>query len=897
MSGRSMPSVQQQPALMARAVGREEERARILSALDSVRPGFVATTLAISGRPGIGKTTVFSEVAQAAAGRGWLTAATEAHRIQAGLSLVTARRLYREILARLGESAARYASGLPETVTPSTVGEALLRLVEGVLIDHPLLVAIDDAHWVDPESRDLLQQISQRFSDQPFALVLALRPGEASERWDVEKTVHLGPLRAGAGEKLVRERYPDAPAAVVEAITVHANGIPIDIVALADSARDNHVVDSDGVHASIRAAVAGELNHFTPTLREFLQVCSLIPEPIQYSILARIFPKETIAAMLTELSDRYLAQDGSALRFVHSAVADSVRQTIPVEIPYRRRILNALIQIEKPDLEDLERIVQQAAACGDRDLEYATLIKLASEAAQQSALFAATRAYERALEIRRPPVSDLVPFYLTYASMLSAQDRMGDAKSIVEQALSHAEEEGLRDGIGSLAALLVATTWRTAGRTAAIREYTKYLKRLSGTEDRVRLQSIGAYMYSNYMDLDRFEEIKADLAAHFDTLPAEARMRLHGMEAAVHARSGDYPRAVDSFEKAFAEAASIRTGHRVVPVISKFAIDFYEFGTPAVEGRFSEVMHKWFRDSGNSLIEYYFVFSQFSLGRFDDVATAVRDELAKRSDSGTRQYLLSLSTAMSALTRSPLTYRDAVEHELRFFSGDDRYDTLIPLAAWYAASVAESDPGEARRLITLVLQRMREPLDLMAPFVPFALVAAAQRAKDAQTLAHVASMRDVWLERAPWQLAHQRLAQGAAQASLKQPAATETLRDAAARFERLGAPLFASLAALSADPRDQKAAAFLRPLGIVEAPARRKAAGSRAPSAAPTTRERQIAALVSEGRTNREIAEKLFLSERTVEAHLSNIFNKLDVSSRTQLTAWYLKTSVASDAM
>lgn len=53
-----------------------------------------------------------------------------------------------------------------------------------------------------------------------------------------------------------------------------------------------------------------------------------------------------------------------------------------------------------------------------------------------------------------------------------------------------------------------------------------------------------------------------------------------------------------------------------------------------------------------------------------------------------------------------------------------------------------------------------------------------------------------------------------------------------------------------------------------------------------TLRELQVLQLVSEGDTNKVIAGKLFISERTVERHLSNIFNKLQVNSRTQATAF-----------
>jgi DNA-binding CsgD family transcriptional regulator len=52
-----------------------------------------------------------------------------------------------------------------------------------------------------------------------------------------------------------------------------------------------------------------------------------------------------------------------------------------------------------------------------------------------------------------------------------------------------------------------------------------------------------------------------------------------------------------------------------------------------------------------------------------------------------------------------------------------------------------------------------------------------------------------------------------------------------------------------------------------------------------SNREREVASLVADGRTNKEIALRLFLSERTVESHLARIFTKLSVSSRSQVAS------------
>jgi DNA-binding CsgD family transcriptional regulator len=61
---------------------------------------------------------------------------------------------------------------------------------------------------------------------------------------------------------------------------------------------------------------------------------------------------------------------------------------------------------------------------------------------------------------------------------------------------------------------------------------------------------------------------------------------------------------------------------------------------------------------------------------------------------------------------------------------------------------------------------------------------------------------------------------------------------------------------------------------------------ARPPAGLLTKRELEIAGLVGDGMSNREIAEKLFISKRTVDAHLEHIFGKLDISSRMQLIAW-----------
>jgi DNA-binding NarL/FixJ family response regulator len=115
----------------------------------------------------------------------------------------------------------------------------------------------------------------------------------------------------------------------------------------------------------------------------------------------------------------------------------------------------------------------------------------------------------------------------------------------------------------------------------------------------------------------------------------------------------------------------------------------------------------------------------------------------------------------------------------------------------------------------------------------------------------------------PFELARTLLVKGEVERRAKQKrAARSTLERALALFLALGAPLWAQRA------RDDLACG----------------GGAVLPSSELTPTEQRIAQLVGEGKKNREVADALFISVKTVEANLSRIFHKLGVRSRTELT-------------
>lgn len=66
----------------------------------------------------------------------------------------------------------------------------------------------------------------------------------------------------------------------------------------------------------------------------------------------------------------------------------------------------------------------------------------------------------------------------------------------------------------------------------------------------------------------------------------------------------------------------------------------------------------------------------------------------------------------------------------------------------------------------------------------------------------------------------------------------------------------------------------------------RRRVDSADPTRALTRRERQVADLLSQGLTNRELAKRLFIAERTAENHVQHILSKLGMSNRSQLAVW-----------
>ena len=90
--------------------------------------------------------------------------------------------------------------------------------------------------------------------------------------------------------------------------------------------------------------------------------------------------------------------------------------------------------------------------------------------------------------------------------------------------------------------------------------------------------------------------------------------------------------------------------------------------------------------------------------------------------------------------------------------------------------------------------------------------------------------------------------------------------------------------------REAAAASLPRPKSVTANQAAKEAFGGL------TAREREVAALIADGLSNRDIAERLVLGERTIETHVGNVLSKLGFTSRAQVAAWAVQKGLTEQS-
>jgi len=842
----------------------------------------------VTAPTGYGKTTLLRAALNAARGAGWLalSATCSPQADPLGLLLDLTSAAYRE----LGDAAEAYASGLDRALSvlrprgsgqPSSVARTfapvppeivLSRLLEGIAADRPVLIAIDDAQAVATETARAIRYVYAYLSDVPLCLMCARRDDVPShpELPPCTAELSLGPLERAEARAVVRSEYPGAPDVVLDAIVDRAHGSPADLVLLASQARIGEARSASDVAGTLHASVLREIAALDGASRTFLQYCALIGTPVEERVLAELYPDQAdLSGLVGGPARRYLVSREGGFAFRHDAVPAAIRATVELELPLRRRIIEAFTALDRGQLRDYQRIVEHAAAINDRDTCYEYTERIARAAYALQHWDQAVDAFAAALALRWPAPERYVSFFRQYATALRGVMRDAEAEAVIMRALRHGTETGLDAETGRLAATLVSIQTELEDSDRAIATFERAIAATHDPGVASELRAAVAATYAAVVDEAGLHTAAGDIGAAATPL---AMASLNQSRALLHARLGEHDAARRALRVAESFATSQTSGLDVsLPLIELF-LDFQEHGCRALDvsaavpatSRAEGIVGYW---------HYLHAVAELARGRWQDAESRLGQLNLQRLPPVQQMLLLSVPAAMAALAEDRF---GAAAHALPFLELGSRRGigpSAFQLSAWTLAAKPQPQPSFLPEIARQVRSFAKRPLaiDLIC-FVPVALALYAVN-DDSAFAADIAEEEVPRCSR--WLQAQYTFALGYTALKLGREGGKAKLDDAAERFSALGASFFAGLAAECSASSRVKRAARARP-------AKRRTDGL-------TAREVQVAELVAAGKRNREIAQFLFLSERTVEVHLANAFLKLKLSSRTQLARYMME--------
>jgi DNA-binding CsgD family transcriptional regulator len=911
----------QQPAPI---IGRDAGLARLRALVDPVPPA--SQVLLVTGEAGMGKTVLLADVAGRARSAGMRVLSVTGRESEARLAFAGLHQLLRPVLSGAVGLPGRQARALlgalglaadPGAADPLLTGTAVLTLLSDLSERSPVLVVADDAHWLDRSSLDALAFAGSRLDADRVVLLVGARgqaPPPGLDRGFPE--LHLEPLSAADAGRLL-DSQPRPPRGRARAqVLAQAAGNPLALIELATviagdpAASRRWAAEPLPLTDRLTAVLTSRFAALPEQAQAALLLAAVADEPdLRVAASRGAGPDARALAPAEQLG--LVTVDRTGLQFSHPLVRSAIYHSAPFaeRAAAHRRLAEALH--DQPD----RRAWHLAAAALQPDEHVASLLEAtAAQAQHRGGAAAAALALERA--------ADLSP------------DRADQARRLVAAA-SAAVPTGQGDWVQELATRALAVTADPELRLAARRD-AGWALAWSGR----RSAALSAL-------ISVAEEASRDLPAlAWDALGSAATVAYQsGTPASRQAVSrtldllerrgppppGRGPHIDVNTLKLWIHASTDPIGNRsqLVPYLRKVA------GSPLDErSLWGTASAAWLLDESDLAITLLqdamrrrrapdvrgtsggglavLGWACIDTGRWDEALEAAAEAagiaeanhmeimaasadvitatvLALRADSGAarRHADRALATvdpaecglvaarARRALGVAALAdggYLQAFTQLRGLFSEDGmplhNYASYLGVADLAAAAVRADRRMEGQD----ILERALSPLNGIASPRLEQLIARARgiladpdgaEAYFGKGLADPAG--DQWpFERAQLRLDHGEWLRRRRRINDAKPVLTEAL----GTFRRLGARSSA-----------QRAQAELRACGVAvaDAPSEPDALGELTPQ------QRQIVRLASDGLTDREIGDRLFLSPRTVSSHLYRSYPKLGVASRNQL--------------
>ena len=196
-------------------LGRDQELGTIDSLLDGIGDG--GGSMLIRGEAGLGKSALLDEAEARAAGRGIAVLRTAGAPSETQLAFSGLQKLLRPRLEGIDELPARQARalrvafGLSDGPAPELflIALAALDLLADTAADSPLLVVVEDAHWLDADTSEVLSFVARRVELEPIVLLFAVREGHETPLDHAQlPEMNLGPLDAPDAASLLDTHAP-----------------------------------------------------------------------------------------------------------------------------------------------------------------------------------------------------------------------------------------------------------------------------------------------------------------------------------------------------------------------------------------------------------------------------------------------------------------------------------------------------------------------------------------------------------------------------------------------------------------------------------------------------------------------------------------------------------------
>jgi DNA-binding CsgD family transcriptional regulator/tetratricopeptide (TPR) repeat protein len=909
---------------LGRLVGRDAGLARLRGLVDPVPQA--SQVLLVIGEAGMGKTVLLAEAAERARSAGMRVLSVTGRESESNLAFAGLHQLLRPVLSGVADLPGRQAQALlgalglvpdPVAADPLFTGVAVLTLLSDLSERSPVLVVADDAHWLDRSSLGALAFAASRLDAEPVALLLGARgqaPPSGFDRGFPE--LHLGPLSAAdAGRLLDAQLDPPRGRARVQ-VLAQAEGNPMALIELAKVIAGDPDVSRRWATEPLpptdrlSAVITSRFAALPAQARSALLLAAVADGP-DLSAAASHGGGPDARALAAAEQLGLVTVDRTGVRFSHPLVRSAIYHAAPFaqRAAAHRQLAEALR--DQPD----RRAWHLAAAALAPDERVASLLEAtATQAQHRGGAAAAAQAMERAAELSPAP-----------------QDRARRLGA----AASAAVPTGQADWVQDLAARVLAITadpvlrmtarhdagWALAysgRRTASLEQLVSVAEEASHARpdlawDALSDAAIAAYHSGAPESCQAVSRVLRLLDRQGPPVPGPHRLWILACTDPLGSRNQLVPYLRRASRSPLDEPALWRIGS------AAWLLDESDLAITLLRDAMQRLQAPGTQGtSGPGLTALGWAY--IDTGRWEEAQEAAAEAVGLAEAN--QMELVAASADLIAATVLAMrgdsgTARKAADRALA--SADPAESGLIAVRARHALGIAALAEGSHLFAFTQLRQLFSEegaPVHNIFSYLGVADLATSAVRADRRivgqqvlerALSHLDGTGSPRLEqltaRARGILADPDEAGAHFATALADPAGNQwpferaqlrldygewlrrrrrindakpVLTEALGTFRRLDAQGWA-----------QRAEAELRACGVAVAgtPGERDALWELTPQ------QRQIVRLASQGLTNREIGDRLFLSPRTVSSHLYRSYPKLGVAGRNQLRAAIARAS------